>query len=108
MEYGDHEDKALLLTVEHDVRKTGNDGFPHIFVHGHMQFRVGSDSLEDRPNLGDEPGTETASLLLILIGGRVKLRSGLWEQPDGKTHLRSRARASASTCSQGMAACGLA
>ncbi len=97
-----------FLAIEYYVGELSYHRFSHIAVDHRMKLGVGGDPIEDFTDAGDEIDTQSDPLLLVPVRRGVELIFRLREKPDGETHRRSRASASASTCSHGMAACGFA
>src|SRR5262249_37497344 len=107
---GDDHYLAGLLLVQHHIRESLNHRLADILVHGGMQLRVGRDSGEHVPHPVQKCRAQSGSPLFVPVHRGVELVSGLWQQAYGerRAHRARRARASASTCSHGIAACGFA
>ena len=97
-----------FLAVKDNIGEPCNDGLANVLVHFRMHLGVGSNASNHVPNLGKEVPAESRAALLVPVDGIVELIPGFGEKPNWQSHRRRRARASASTCSQGMAAVGLA
>jgi hypothetical protein len=75
MKYRDHHDFARFFSIQHNVRVTRHDRFPHISINGGVQPWIRGDSSERLSNSRDEINAASGLTLFIPIDGGVVLGS---------------------------------
>ena len=108
MKHRDDDYLCRLFSIQDHIREVCYYCLPYISVNRSVNAGMRSNSIQYDPHPCDEVHAQAGPLLLVPIGGGVELGFGLRQQSDRQAHRRSRASASVSTCSHGMAACGFA
>src|SRR5439155_9549005 len=108
MKDGHDDDFLFVFLIENRVGKTFNEGLSNITVNFAEESWVGGDPFDDLANFADEIPSQSPSPRFVPFRRLIELRFRLRQKPHALLHGFSLDKASASTCSQAIAASGLA